>query len=257
MKLSTLARTLASALLATGLVAGSLQLGPGQATQASAAPPLAPYYQDDELPAYPNSLEFPLGEALAVNGLPVRISHFTTGDGAQKVRDFYLQSFADVGAPSQVRHTSDGGFVVSATVGGGASQAVVVISPRKDETEVFPSVFPMTAQAADAVNADGELPFSDHAVGIVKVADKAVATGTALTWQEPLMTVSQTAAFLKDELPRRGWTVTDYSPRLLRGSALVKALKGERGVSFHVTPYRFQPKGASVMAQYQGRAEGE
>lgn len=251
MTLNSLARLTGTLLLAAGLVAGSLELGAGGPAQAVAAAPLAPYYQDDELPAYPNALEYPLGEALAVNGLPVRISHFSTPDSAERVRDFYLQAFAEQSAPHQLRRTQDGGFAVSATVAGGAAHAVVVIAPRRDITEVFPSIFPMAVEAApEGVADEAEVPFSETAVGVMRVADKAAADGDALTWQEPLMSASQTAAFLRSELPKRGWTLTVSDARFGRGGARLEAMKAGRTATFHITPYRSQAQGATVLARY-------
>ncbi len=253
MKLKPLRRVVASLLLAAGLIAASLDLGSEGAPPASAAPRTA-YYSDDELPAYPNAMEYPLGQDLAVNGVSFRLSHFSTPDSAERVRDYYLAFFEQMNAPAKLHRTQGGGFNITAAVAGGASHAVVAIAPRKNVTEVFPSVFPLQVTAADPVVDDTRVPFSPSAVGIMKVADKA-GGAEAFTWQEPSMTVQAAAAYFKDELPKRGWAVARFEQRFGKGGAEVTATKGERKVTLHVSPYRTQAQGASVLATYDGREE--
>ena len=254
MKLHSILRVAASVLLAAGLVAASLGLGPSATPPASAAPPRTTYYADDELPAYPNALEYPLGDDLSVNGLSFRLSHFSTPDPADQVRDYYLAVFEQWKAPAKVIRTRGGGYNVTATVAGGATHAVVAISPRKGSTEVFPSVFPLQVTTADPVVDDQDVPFSPSAVGIMKLADKGK-DGETYSWQEPTMTVGAAAAWLKDELPRRGWGLTRSDLHVGKGGAEVGAVKGERRVTLHLSPYRSQPQGASVLAVYDGLGE--
>jgi hypothetical protein len=253
MNLNSLCRLAASLLLAAGLIAGSLDLGAGDAPPASAAHRAA-YYADDELPAYPNAMEYPLGQELAVNGVAFRLSHFSTPDSPERVRDYYLAVFEQWKVPVKVHRPQGGGFNITATVGGGASQAVVAIAPRKDVTEVFPSVFPLQVTAAEPVVDDTRVPFSPSAVGIMKVADKADST-EAFTWQEPTMTVAGAAAYFKDELPKRGWAVVHCDLHFGKGGAEVSAIQGGRRVTLHLSPYRTQPQGASVLATYDQREE--
>jgi hypothetical protein len=242
----------AVALLGVGLVAAALQLGGGREQTAVAAPPMAPYFADDELPVYPNASEYPLGDALSVNGLPMRLPHFSTGDSAVRVRDFYLEAFARMGVKTRLISTMDGGFSVSAVVSGGSGQAVVLIAPRGRTTEVFPSVFPVAADALEPQVADSDVPFSPNAVGLLKLGDKADGQGEAVNWQEPLMKVSEAAAFVKDEMARRGWGIAQFDQHHgSKGSgARVVALKAGRKAVFLLTPYQHQPVGAAVVAQY-------
>jgi len=239
-------------LLGVGLVAVALQLGGTGAQTAVASPPMAPYYNDNELPAYPNVAEFPLGEALTVNGLPMRLSHFTTPDSPAQVRDFYLEAFANMGMRPALHKIKDGGFSLTATVGSGSGEAVVVISPRGRTTEVFPSIFPLAADTAEAQVPNADVPFSPNAVGLLKLGDKADGQGEAVNWQEPLLKVSDAASFIKDEMSRRGWGITEVALHVgAKGTgARVTALKAGRKAVFHVTPYKYQAAGASVMAQY-------
>lgn len=242
-------RVVSSGLLAAGLVAGSLGLDSSGAPPATAAGPRATYYADDELPAYPDALEYPLGEDLAVNGLPFRLSHFSTPDPAAKVRDYYLAVFEQWKAPAKVTATRGGGFNVTATVAGGATHVVVAISPRKGSTEVFPSAFPLSVTQADPVVDDQDVPFSPSAVGIMKLADRAKG-GETFSWQEPTLSVAAAAAWLKDELPKRGWNLARFDLHGGKGGAQVSAVKGERRLTLHLSPYRSQAQGASVMALY-------
>lgn len=254
MKLKSLRRVLASLLLAAGLIAASLDLG-SEGAPAMAATPRTAYYSDDELPAYPNAMEYPLGQDLAVNGVAFRLSHFSTPDPAERVRDYYLAFFEQMNAPAKVHRTRDGGFNITAAVSGGASHAVVAIAPRKGVTEVFPSVFPLQVTAAEPVVDDTRVPFSSSAVGIMKVADKADST-EAFTWQEPTMTVQAAAAYFKDELPKRGWSVVGYDLHFGQGGgAQVAAIKGERKVILHLSRFRTLPQGTSVLATYDRRGE--
>jgi hypothetical protein len=243
-------RFFATTLLATGLVAGSLQTSGGDREQAVASSIPSLYYREDELPAYPNAAELPLGDSLAINGIGVRLSHFTTADSPEVVRDFYLRWFSEMGAPLQQRETKDGGFVVTATIAGGSGQAVVAIAPRGKATDVFPSVFPMSADASEAQSLE-EIPFSPNAVGILRVADSQTTEGTALTWQEPVMTAPETIAWLREGLSGRGW-------RIVKSTGLqIVADRGGRTAHFQVTRYRFQDKGASVFVKFEEGASGE
>jgi hypothetical protein len=245
-------------LLGLGLVAAAVELGGSGEQRAVASPPMAPYYGDDELPAYPNAGEFPLGDALTVNGLPMRLSHFSTNDTPAQVRDFYLDAFARMGSKTTIQKTKDGGFAVTAMVNGGDGEAVVVIAPHGHSTEVFPSVFPMSADTAEAQVADSDVPYSANAVGLLKLGDKADGQGEAVNWQEPLLRLAEGAAFIRDEVGRRGWTVTDFNAHYGRGNqARVTATKGGRKASFYLTPYKQQPTGVSVMAQFKLEEVGQ
>lgn len=249
MKLHSAMRASAFLALGAGLVALSLGFDSTGVPQAGAGGRPEPYYRDDELPGYPNALEYPLGDGLTVNGVPFRLSHFTTDDPAARVRDYYLAAFEKMNAPHKLFKTAGGGFTITAAVSGGASQAVVAIAPHKDVTEVFPSVFPMMAGPPEDILGDTDLPYSPTAVGVMKVSDKA-RMGDVFTWQEPLSTVAGAMARLKEELPRRGWALTSFQPRLPKGEGHLVALKGPRQVRLALTPYRSQSQGVSVVAVY-------
>jgi hypothetical protein len=244
-----------SVALAAVVVAGSLELGSSREPVAHASPAPAPYYREDELPAYPNALEYPLGDSLAVNGLAVRISHFSTRDSADRVRDTYVQAFERMGARPQVFESTEGGFTVSATVAGGAGQAVVVVSPRKASTEVFPSVFPLAGRPGEPLTADEEIPFSENAVGVTRVADRAGEVGEVVSYHEPLLKVKQVADHVRTEMARRGWSMSALNEKLGKNGVQVDFVKGTRLAQFAITPYSFDAVGSAVVARYGGAEE--
>ncbi|MFN7132768.1 MAG: hypothetical protein ACK4N5_11855 [Myxococcales bacterium] len=251
MNRNRLLRFTATGLMAMGVVAGSLELGSTNTPVAIAAPPPAPYYADDELPAYPNALEFPLGESLAFNGISMRLSHFSTDDRVEKVRDFYLDRFARDGVPSQLITTSDGGYSVTGVVAGGRSKAVVLMIPRGNRTEVFPSLLPMAAEPGQSDIPEADLPYSSGAVGITSVAERAGAAGQTVTYHEPLMTLGEVRIHIREEMARRGWDPVN-DPVTAANRSLVHMQKDGRSVQFSIAPYEFEPKGAVVVAQFNG-----
>ncbi|MGI5864661.1 MAG: hypothetical protein ACOX6T_21795 [Myxococcales bacterium] len=246
---------LAVALIAFAVVAGSLQLGSTDGPTAHADPGrFSPYYSDDELPAYPNALEYPLGDDLSVNGVPVRLSHFTTRASAIEVRDFYLREFAARGVPTKVVKADNGGFTVAGMVAGGAAQAVVVIAPGETETDVFPSVYPFAlseSELADTVP-DEEVPFSDAAVAIMKFADKG--QGEVVTYQEPLLPMNAALDHIKRQMSARGWSLT--AAESSRKLARLEFARGGRTARINLTAFQYSAAGVHVVAEY-GNGEQE
>ena len=245
---------LAVAILAFAVVAGSLQLGSTDEPLAHAASGrFSPYYADDELPAFPNALEYPLGESLSVNGVPVRLSHFSTRTPAIEVRDFYLREFEARGVPTRVVKSADGGYSVSGMVAGGAAQAVVVIAPGEQATDVFPSIYPFALSEAElaATVADEDVPFSDGAVAIMKIADQG--KGDVVTYQEPLLSMNQAVGHVKTQMTARGWSVTAAESG--RKLSQIELARGPRTARINLTPFQYQPTGVSVVAEYGQAAE--
>ena len=247
--MSSMIRWIGASLMGVALVAAGLGLGSSAEPTAVAQMVPAPYYAENELPGYPNTLEFPLGDALAVNGLPVRLSHFSTKDPALRVRDFYVDFFAAQGAPHKVIPTTDGGFTVAGLVAGGKAQAVVVISPRKLTTEVFPSVIPMSGETYGSLTPEDDIPFSNSAVGMTRVADHGQGGAEVVNYHEPLMSVREVAAHIDGAMIRKGWQGIESSALGKKGAQAVYTRGGQR-VRFAITPYSFEPKGAAVTAHY-------
>lgn len=245
---------LAVALLAFAMVAGSLQLGSSDEPLAHAASGrFSPFYAEDELPAFPNALEYPLGDDLSVNGVPVRLSHFTTRTSAIEVRDFYLREFEAREVPTKLVRTKDGGFSIAGMIAGGRAQAVVVIAPGESETDVFPSVYPFTLSEAEIAETvpDDDVPFSDGAVAIMKIADQG--KGDVVTYQEPLLSMNAAVAHVKTQMSARGWTIRAAESG--RQLSQIELVRGPRTARINLTPYQYQPTGVSVVAEYGGAEE--
>jgi hypothetical protein len=241
-------------LLAAALVAGGVELGSGNRAAAVAAPMPTRYWAEGELPEMPGSIEVPLGDRLTVNGLPLRISHFTMRASPEAIRSFYERELGR--RDLEVRSASDGhgGYVVSALEPASASQIVVAIVARKKRVDVFPSIIPIAGAPGAPAIADDELPFSERAVGVMRVGDGASGSGV-VTWQEPALAAEATVARIRDEMGRRGWDLVS-EPHKTSGSATALELRrGQRTARFTVSGYRSEPTGAAVAAQYLGADE--
>jgi len=238
-------------LLGCGIVAGGLELGGSRTPQAIAAAPLVPYYSEDTLPPYPNAMEFPLGEALAVNGLPIKLSHFTTPDAPMQVRDYYYAYFRAKGSLASVYPTEKGGFTVTAVVGGGRDQAVVAITPRKGGSPVFPSLVPMDTAPGAALTPASELPFTEYAVGLSKTTEKGAGAGEVVTWHEPLMDKATAMAFVSNGMTERGWSAGERMEAFHKNSAQLTFHKAGRTAVITLKPFETQPVGVSVAAHYR------
>src|SRR4051812_8596281 len=90
-------RTGAALLMAAAVVAGGIELGAPGTPAAVASTNAEPYWDGAEMPEYPGSLEFPMGEDLAVNGVPLRMSFFESDDPPARIRDHYLDAFDRAG----------------------------------------------------------------------------------------------------------------------------------------------------------------
>lgn len=246
---------LAVVLIAFALVAGSLQLGATDEPVAYAASGrFSPYYSEDELPAFPNALEYPLGDNLSVNGLPMRLSHFSTRTSAVEVRDFYLQEFEARGVSTKVVKTADGGFSLSGMISGGSALAVVVISAAGEETEVFPAIYPFALSEDDIAETvpDEDVPFSNGAVGIMKIGDQG--QGQVVTYQEPLLSMNAAVEHVKTQMVARGWSIR--AAEAGRKLSQIELVRGAQTARINLTPYQSQPTGVSVVAEY-GHTEEE
>lgn len=246
-------RAFAAVLLGLGVVAGALDMGalPSEFPLAVAAPPAPRHYSEGEMPEYPGSFEFPIGEGLAMNGVPLRISHFSTGDAAERVRDYYLGEFKRFGLEPQAGKAEDGTVNVSAVARDGLTQYAVAIAPRSKGCEVFPSAVPIDAELQGTVP-DADVPLSPTSVGLMRVTSKSERGGT-VAYQEPQSSAGEVAAHIEETMVARGWSVEERVPGAGGARTLVLKRGNYRG-HFTITAYRHAPKGAAVFAQY-GRGE--
>ncbi len=251
--LNSLMRALGAAAVGTGLVVAGVELGSSGVQAAQAEPePTALYYPDGLMPEYPSSLEFPMGEGLGVNGVPVRVSHFETKDSPERVRDFYLQELARKRLLPQVQGSANS-YVVSALAESGRSQIVVAIQSQKSgHTFVFPSLIPVDGpvepQPASAGLAQ-ELAMSPEAVGVMVVTAKDAGGARVITYHEPALSMAAATRHIRDELKRRGWSVAEYAEQVGdTGSGVVEATSGGTRARYTVSAMPAIRAGSTVVA---------
>jgi hypothetical protein len=244
-------QTAFAVLLGTGILAGGIQVGLPAEENPRALPAASRYYPIGEMPEYPGSLEFPLGDGLTINGMPIRISHFFTTDPAEKVRDFFFQELARRGLEPHQSRSGKGGYAVWALDSAAVSQILVAIVPGKRKVDVFPSMVPIDAAPITGSISDEELPASENAVGMMKVEERAAGAGV-VTYQEPLLKLEQITERIRQEMGKRGWTLGSGHDGASSGasSTSIELQRGPRRASFTVTAYSSEPVGAAVTVHF-------
>ena len=116
-------RATLSAALAAGVLAAGLNLGLAGQAQAKREPvwPERPLYSPGEMPAFPGVREYSLGDGLALNSTPIRISYFQTDRSAEAVAAFYQSAF---GPQAIVRRTGKEISVMSFDFASAATRSV-------------------------------------------------------------------------------------------------------------------------------------
>ncbi|HEY3449155.1 MAG TPA: hypothetical protein VGK67_22550 [Myxococcales bacterium] len=251
-------RQTAAVLLGVGLVFGGVEMGSGGSglprAQAQAVP--AAFWAPGEMPAYPG-MEYPLGDGLAVNGLPLRVSYFEAKATPEDVRDFYVRELEGRGLEVGVKYGVAHGFDVTALSEDGRAEIAVAImlSGTKGKVLVFPSIIPLDARPDSVEGLTGELPLPKTVVGLMVVTAKDKQGEAVATYQVPLESPQATAANVRDEMGRRGWSLKQFE-KAPDGGTVIEVSKETRRIHFTVLPWPVRQQGAGVTAVFSGFAQG-
>ena len=202
----SIARAMLSLLLGAALVAGGLLLGGLQQDLEAVATgdPMRSYFTH-EMPRFPGASEAPLGKGLSFNGMPMEVSHFSTGKTVDEVRAFYLDAFKAMRLEAS-SNDGDDGAVIYANDAKAKVQRIVSIQRRGGETYVFPAVVPLFAvpvlappAAADVAVMEGALAYTD-----IRSSDYG-RPSRLVTWYHAAP-VDDVAAAVKARMAELGWT---------------------------------------------------
>lgn len=222
-----------------GVFAGGMVLGTDgdKARQEAAAAP-ARYYQEGEIPAYPGSLEYSMGDDLNVNGIRTRVSYFYTDDAPEKVVDFYSRKLTKAGlSPRVTRRTATEANVYALNQDQSGQISVTVVADGA-RTIVFPSIIPLSGRiiSGSVVKSRTDIPFSPDAVGIMDVSSENE-SGAFLSYVEPRMDVLTALGHIRDDMGRRNWSIEEYRQNV-DGSgrvAFVQVRKGGEHMAFNIS----------------------
>ena len=244
-------KPLSSVLLGVGVVVSALQLGPEETTEAYAATMPVRYYNEGEMPEYPGSVEFPLGDGMTVNGATIQISQFSVNDSPEKVKNFYVDEFKVRGVEATSSRSDDGTINVVAPSSDGQTQYVFAILPKPSGkgSVVFPSAQPLDGELL-ANDEDSDIPFSPKAVGVMRVKSKDEQGGT-VTYQEPALRTDEVTAFVSSTMATRGWAQKEsHRPS---GTTNIHTLEFRRGAieaHFTISSYEKSKAGSAVFVRY-------
>jgi hypothetical protein len=251
-RFGSLLRALGAAALAAGILWAGMKLG--EVPEVRASPPTAPdrLYGEDEMPAFPNALEFPLGEGMQLNGLPIRVSYFTTEKSAADVRDFYRKAFQGQGLV--VRETGNvQGFTVTAGLGGTSTTRSIVILRHEKETTVFPSVLPVEATPMRLFHdEDVDVPFTGDSMGILDVKSAGRGGGRTVVYQE-MQKMSVVEPRMTKDMKQRGWRFS--SRQESAGGAALEFQKGSGRARVLLKPYDLERPGTGVVFEFHDSGE--
>jgi hypothetical protein len=239
-------RTLASAGVAAGLMALALKLG--EVPEVQAAPYSAPrLYAEGEMPSYPNVLEFPLGDGLKINGVPIRASYFTTDKPAEEVRDFYREAFKKKGL--FVRETtSKEGFTVTGAAGGAFATSSVIITRSGSGAQVFPAILPVEASPLRLLpGEDVDVPFTKDSIGVLDVGSTGIGGGRNVVYQE-MQKISVVEPRLTSDMQKRGWRLADR--REIKDGLALQFRKGARRAFVAMQAYSGGMEGTGLAFQF-------
>lgn len=225
--------------VSAGVLVGGVFLGTEDEPSAAQAV-MSPtrYYQEGEIPTYPGSLEYALGDDLNVNGVRTRISYFYTGDSPDKVIDFYVKKLTKSGLSPKVARRSATETNVYALNALQSNQISVTVVADGGRTVVFPSIIPMSGKilSGAGVKSDRNIPFSPHAVGIMNVSS-GNETGGFVTYLEPKMDVISALGYIRDDFGRRNWSIQDYRQNVDGNGnvAYIQVKKGAAHMAFNIS----------------------
>lgn len=254
-RVNKIVRVGAPVLLGAALVAGAVETGSSGAQQVHANVPSSPYYAEGLTPEYPGALEYPLGGDLRINDVALKVSHFTTDDRPETVRDFYMRELERRNLNPSVSPGAANGYTVSAMLEGGEAQFTVAIFPGKP-TQVFPSIMPLGGEVATSPRQfPVELPMSENAVGLTRIEDRAGMPGSFFSYHEPLASQQAVAGNIRDSLGRQGWILEQFTPgKTADVATVIELTRGEHRLQVTVSAMK-GGSGASVFAHYGEEAK--
>jgi len=94
----------------------------------------------DEVPAYPNTVQIQIGDALVIGGEYFRIAYFTTPDSVSAVAEHFFQAWKKAGLPTMVDGHPEDEMVVSAFYTREGLQRSIVLKQWKGKTIAFATV---------------------------------------------------------------------------------------------------------------------
>lgn len=241
-----------------GFFVGGLFLGDRPSSEAVAYQLPQQYYQADEIPPYPGSMEYPLGRDLAVNDVETRISYFYTKDSPEAVRDFYVKALKKNGLDPVLRELENGEFNVYALSKDMEDQINIAIAPSGGQTIVFPSVIPVSGKLLGGGSAHKapDVPFSAHAMGIMNVGSPREA-GSVVSYVEPRFDMVSAVGHIRDTLGRQNWQMEEYKPDVdgLGKAAFLQLKKGTKHMMFSLAKNQEGREGVAVIVNIQDSRE--
>ncbi len=242
---SSLASALGLALVALGVQAGAPDV---PKAVAASRPPL---WAEGEMPEYPGALEYPLGDGMAVNGVPIRLSYLQAKVDSETLREHYLRALIQRGLAPHASPGMGGGWTVTAMTEDGRAEIVIAIlgkGPR--ESLVFPAMVPFGTSADAGRGVLDDLPLSPAATAAWTVTSNDKPGEAVVTYQEPDRPAGATAAFIRDELGRRGFELVEFrAPAGGRAEWTVEGRRGARRARLGVAAWPRAELGATVTAQ--------
>ncbi len=226
--------------LASGtMVVGGILLGSDSSGQVAAIsqPMNVPLYSTSDMPAYPGSIEYPVGEDLQVNGVPIRLSYYYTKDSVDTVGNFYIKSFRQKGLDPQRTDLAENEVNIYALSNDGEHQFNISIVSEQGQTIVFPSVISVTGElfSDSSVKATKEIPFSEDAVGVMKVASSRE-NGSVVSYFEPKFDLLTGVGYIRDSMGKKNWEIEQYNPDFDgHGNASIKFRKGNDSMIFGIS----------------------
>lgn len=240
-----------------GFMVGGLLLGDKPANEAVAYQLPQQYYQADEIPSYPGSMEYPLGRDLAVNDVAMRISYFYTKDSPQAVRDFYMKALKKNGLDPVLREMENGEANVYALTKNAEDQINIAIAPSGSQTVVFPSIIPLSGKllSGGTMSKTPDVPFSPNAIGIMNVGSPRE-QGSVVSYIEPRFDMVSAVGHIRDTLGRQNWQMEEYKPDVdgTGKSAFLDLKKGTRHMIFSLAKNQGE-QGVAVIVNVQDARE--
>lgn len=232
------------------LVYLGVEAGNTSVPEARAAAPAA-YWSEGEMPGFPGGLEYPLGEGMAVNGVPLRMSYFEAKVDAETLRQHYADALEARGLEVHVMPGVGGGWNVTAISEDGRSEIVVAILGQGPKMSlVFPSIVPLGATASDAQELLDDLPLSPAATGALTVTSSDRPGEAIITYHEPNEPAGATATFIRDDMGRRGWELREFSrPGDKRPQWIVEGRHAGRQGRFGIMPWPKSDTGATITVE--------
>ncbi|GEM_PF-1613621 len=240
MGFKTVFKTMGVFSVSSFMLLGGIYLGRGGASNGSIADAnvgvRAYDYNRDSIPAYPGALEYPMGEDIQVNETPIKMSYFYTNDSLEEVRSFYVKYFRKKSLTPVVEQISATEVNIYALSTSQEEQFNISILDSSGQTLVFPAIIPVNGKLMSGHVAlhTNEIPFSEDAIGIVKVAS-AQDAGGFVSYIEPKFDVLASMGYIRDSLGKKGWQINEYKPDFdKKGSAVIELSKHDRFMKFSI-----------------------